>query len=101
MAAVLVDEAEFGNIVSHTRELVSYLQPHPVLIEAAFHAMGSLSRPTSWEIHDALQVQSQLLERYCLPCLRYAWQASRRDHFLDPVSDRSDDSKDNRQIMSE
>ncbi|KAI0000102.1 hypothetical protein F4779DRAFT_631233 [Xylariaceae sp. FL0662B] len=81
------DEADFGKIFSHMDELTRYLRSHPMLAEAALRSMPSLPRFTSRQLLDAAPAYSQLLQRYCLPCLRYAWQANRFDSYPDPVRD--------------
>ncbi|KAI1781308.1 hypothetical protein F4818DRAFT_436500 [Hypoxylon cercidicola] len=81
-------EADFGEIFSHMDELTRYLRSHSKLAEAALRALPSLPRLTSRALLDAAPAYSQLSQRYCLPCLRYAWQASRLDRFPDPARDR-------------
>lgn len=83
-------EADFGEISSHTDELTRYLRSHSELAEAALRVLPSLPRLTSRALLDAAPTYSQLSQRYCLPCLRYAWQASRLDRSPDPARDRSE-----------
>ena len=94
-------EADFGEIFSHMDELTRYLRSHSKLADAALRALPSLPRLTSRELLDAAPAYSQLSQRYCLPCLRYAWQASRLDKFPDPARDKSEHQQQQQQQQGE
>ncbi|KAI1138652.1 hypothetical protein F5Y05DRAFT_46134 [Hypoxylon sp. FL0543] len=83
----LTDEAEFGEIFSHTDKLTRYWRSCPMLAEAALRSMPSHPRLMSRQLLDAVPAYSQLSRRYCLPCLGYAWQTNRFDRFPDPARD--------------
>ncbi|OTA99055.1 hypothetical protein M426DRAFT_27850 [Hypoxylon sp. CI-4A] len=80
-------EIDFDKLFSHAHKLTRCLRCYPRLAETALHFIFSLPPRRARQLLYAAPEYYQLSQRYFLPCLRYAWQASRFDTYPDPVMD--------------
>ncbi|KAF5006086.1 hypothetical protein FDECE_7516 [Fusarium decemcellulare] len=82
-----LDEAQFGQIFTHTDHLVQYVREHPTIADAAFSAVASLLRLSDRGAVDIAPIYGRFVDRYDMICLRYPWQKHRFDTLPDPTRD--------------
>jgi hypothetical protein len=82
-----MNEAEFGEIFSHIDCLVTYMQEHASIADAALRPRPSPLPRSEQDALDITPVYTPFLQRYPLLCLTFAWQSQRLANFPDPARD--------------
>lgn len=83
-----MNEAEFGEIFSHLDCLVTYMQEHLSIADAALRPRPSPPPQSEQDALDIIPVYISFLQRYPLLCLTSAWQSQRLLNFPDPARDK-------------